>query len=329
MTDAGPKLLELVRLALRRRHYSPRTERAYCDWIRRFIVHHGKRHPGGMGSPEVRAFLDHLARERNVSASTQNQALAALLFLYNDVLAITLERQVPLIRAKRPERIPVVLTPTEVSSLLSRLDGTAHLMASLLYGAGLRLLECARLRVKDIDLERREIRVRDGKGRKDRLAPLPIALVGGLRLHVQSIHQQHQSDLRSGAGYVEIPDALRTKYPNAPREWPWQWLFPATRGYVHPQTGERRRHHLHETVVQRAVRQAALAAQLSKRVSCHTLRHSFATHLLEAGYDIRTIQELLGHRDVATTMIYTHVLNRGALGVQSPLDALPKSQTTP
>jgi integron integrase len=329
MVDANPKLLDLVRLALRRRHYSPKTERAYCDWIRRFIVHHGKRHPGGMGSAEVRAFLDHLARERNVSASTQNQALAALLFLYNEVLAITFERQVPLIRAKRPERIPIVLTPSEVSALLSRLDGTAYLMASLLYGAGLRLLECARLRVKDIDLERREIRVRDGKGRKDRLAPLPIALIADLELHVESVRHQHQADLRAGAGHVEIPDALRSKYPNASREWPWQWLFPATRGYLHPQTGERRRHHLHETVVQRAVRQAALAAHLSKRVSCHTLRHSFATHLLEAGYDIRTIQELLGHRDVATTMIYTHVLNRGALGVQSPLDILPKPKTSP
>jgi integron integrase len=281
-----------------------------------------------MGSAEVRAFLDHLARDRNVSASTQNQALAALLFLYNDVLAITLERQSPLIRAQRRERIPIVLTPTEVSSLLAQLDGTPYLMASLLYGAGLRLLEWARLRINDIDLDRREIRVRDGKGRKDRLTPLPIALISKLELHLQRVRQQHQADLHGGAGYVEIPDALRTKYPNAPREWPWQWLFPATRGYLHPQTAERRRHHLHETVVQRAVRQAALAAHLSKRVSCHTLRHSFATHLLEAGYDIRTIQELLGHRDVATTMIYTHVLNRGALGVQSPLDALPKSQTS-
>ncbi len=252
-----------------------------------------------------------------------------MLFLYNDVLAISLEKQAPLVRAKRPERIPVVLTPSEVSALLGRLDGTAYLMASLLYGAGLRLLECARLRVKDLDLERREIRVRDGKGRKDRLAPLPIALIGQLQVHIAAVRKQHESDLRAGAGHVEIPDALRSKYPNASRDWPWQWLFPATRIYHHQETNERRRHHLHETVLQRAVRQAALSAQLSKRVSCHTLRHSFATHLLEAGYDIRTIQELLGHRDVATTMIYTHVLNRGALGGQSPLDALPKSQNPP
>jgi integron integrase len=269
MNAPAPKLLDIVRLALRQRHYSVRTERAYCDWIRRFILHNDTRHPGGMGAAEVRAFLDHLARERNVSASTQNQALAALLFLYNDVLAITLEREHPLVRAKRPERIPIELTPSEVSSLLAQLDGTPYLMASLLYGAGLRLLECARPRVKDIDLERREIRVRDGKGRKDRLTPLPIAPIAKLELHLPRVRPQHQTDLRGGAGYVEIPDALRSKYPNAPREWPWQWLFPATRCYLHPQTGERRRHHLHETVIQRAVRQAALAAHLSKRVSRH------------------------------------------------------------
>jgi integron integrase len=329
MPRREPKLLELVQLALKRRHYSPSTQRAYCDWVRRFILFHDKRHPGGMGAAEVRTFLDHLARDRNVGAATQNQALAALLFLYNDVLAISLERHLPLLRAKRPERIPVVLTPSEVAAVLSRLHGPTYLMASLLYGAGLRLLECARLRVKDLDLERREIRVRDGKGKKDRLAPLPVALVGPLRAHLENVRRQHESDLRSGAGHVEIPDALRIKYPSASREWPWQWLFPATRIYLHPGTSERRRHHLHETVLQRAVRHAAVTAQLSKRVSCHTLRHSFATHLLEAGYDIRTIQELLGHRDVATTMIYTHVLNRGALGVQSPLDTLPKSQNRP
>ncbi len=333
MTSPAPaKLLDVVQRALRLRHYSVRTEQAYCDWIRRFIVFHSRRHPNELGAEDVRAFLDHLVRERNVSSGTQNQALAALLFLYNDVLAISLEKQLPLLRARRPNRIPVVLTPTEVAAVLAQLSGTVRLMASLLYGAGLRLLECARLRVKDVDFERREIRVRNGKGRKDRVTPLPIVLITDLQSHLDAVRCQHQQDLRNGAGCVEIPDALRFKYPRAPREWVWQWLFPATRIYHHPETGERRRHHLHETVVQRAVRQAAAAAHLPKRVSCHTFRHSFATHLLETGHDIRTIQELLGHRDVATTMIYTHVLNRGALGVPSPLDALvpsPKSQTRP
>ena len=304
MTGNGPpKLLELMRAALRRRHYSYRTERAYCDWVKRFVLFHGKRHPSTLGAPEVRAFIDHLATGRNVSASTQNQALAALLFLYGDVLAISLEKQLPLMRARRPERIPVVLTPREVAEVLAQLTGRTRLIGSLLYGAGLRLLECVRLRVKDVDFERRELRIRDGKGRKDRLAPLPVSLIGDLRPHLDFVRAQHQRDLRDGAGYVELPDALRHKFPAAPREWPWQWLFPATRTYLHTFTNERRRHHLHETVVQRAIRQAAIAAHLSKRVSSHTLRHSFATHLLETGYDIRTIQELLGHRDVSTTMI--------------------------
>jgi len=316
----GPKLLDIVRRALRVRHYSARTEKAYCGWIRRFIIHHDKRHPSELGAREVQQFLDHLARDRRVSASTQNQALAALLFLYNDVLAVTLEKQVTLVRAQRPERIPVVLTPGEVTALLAELRGTVLLMASLLYGAGLRLLECARLRIKDVDFERREIRVRDGKGRKDRIVPLPIALASSLKDHARQVERQHREDLTQGAGCVELPGSLRLKFPNAPREWPWQWLFPATRKYVDPNTRETRRHHLHETVIQRAVRQAAQTARLNKRVSCHTLRHSLATHLLESGYDIRTIQELLGHRDVATTMIYTHVLNRGPFSVRSPLD---------
>ena len=325
----GPKLLDLVRRALRVRHYSARTEKAYCAWIRRFIIHHDKRHPSELGAREVQQFLDNLAHERQVSSSTQNQALAALLFLYNEVLAVKLEKQLALVRARRPERVPVVLTPAEVSAVLGELSGPALLMASLLYGAGLRLLECAHLRIKDIDFERREIRVRDGKGQKDRVVPLPVALSGSLRDHVQQVERQHQQDLRQGAGYVELPGSLRFKFPNASREWPWQWLFPATRKYLDPKTKELRRHHLHETVLQRAVRQAARMARLTKRVSCHTLRHSFATHLLEAGYDIRTIQELLGHRDVATTMIYTHVLNRSPLGVRSPLDTLPKTQNSP
>jgi integron integrase len=318
----SPKLLDLMRRALRVRHYSPRTEQAYCQWVRRFILYHGKRHPSELGAAEVQAFLDHLARDRGVSAGTQNQALAALVFLYNDVLAVTLEKQIALVRAQRPERIPIVLTAHEVSLLLAEMSGAARLMASLMYGAGLRLLECAQLRIKDVDFERREIRVRDGKGRKDRLTPLPVVLIGDLKAHVQQVERLHQQDVRDGAGHVALPDALRRKYPGASREWLWQWLFPATRKYVDDQTRETRRHHLHETVVQRAVRDAARAAHLTKRASCHTLRHSFATHLLESGYDIRTIQELLGHRDVATTMIYTHVLNRGPLGVRSPLDTL-------
>ncbi|HVY29305.1 MAG TPA: integron integrase [Polyangiaceae bacterium] len=315
-----PKLLDLVRRALRLRHYSVRTEQAYVLWIRRFILFHHKRHPSDLGASEVQAFLEHLARDMGVSAATQNQALAALVFLYNDVLALGLERHVKLVRARPPERIPVVLTPSEVWRVLDQLHGTPLLMASLLYGAGLRLMECATLRIKDVDFERREIRIRNGKGGKDRLAPLPTSMIEKLRQHLERVRQQHDADLRQGAGYVDLPNALRRKFPQASREWPWQWLFPATRIYHHHETNERRRHHLHETVLQRAIREAARAAQISKRVSCHTLRHSFATHLLESGYDIRTIQELLGHRDVSTTMIYTHVLNRGPLGIRSPLD---------
>lgn len=324
MTLRSPKLLDLVRQALRLRHYSPRTERAYCGWIVRFVRFHGTRHPSELGAAEVEAFLEHLAQQRQVSAATQNQALAALLFLYHEVLAISLERQARFVRARRPERLPIVLAAHEVTMLLNQLKGPTHLMASLLYGSGLRLLECARLRVKDLDFSRRELRVHNGKGRKDRVAPLPASLVPPLREHLHLVRRQHDHDVRLGAGYVELPTALSLKYPRASREWIWQWVFPATRTYLHTATGQRRRHHLHETVLQRAVRQAALSAQLSKRVSCHTLRHSFATHLLEAGQDIRTIQELLGHRDLSTTMLYTHVLNRGPLGVTSPLDRLNK-----
>jgi integron integrase len=317
-----PKLIDLVRRALRVRHYSPRTERAYCGWIRRFIFFHGKRHPSELGAQQVRSFLEHLAVERRVSASTQNQALAALIFLYGEVLAIRLEKDLSLPRAAQPERLPTVLTQQEVAVLLGALANPVRLIASLLYGSGLRLLECVRLRIKDVDLQRGELSIRDAKGGKARVAPLPRTLAPELSPHISLVHEQHRRDLADGAGYVELPRALAVKYPAAPRDWPWQWLFPATRCYTHRETGERRRHHLHETVVQRAIRQAALVAGLAKRVSAHTLRHSFATHLLEAGYDIRTIQELLGHRDVATTMIYTHVLNRGSLGVRSPLDLL-------
>jgi len=311
--------MDRLRAELSMRRYSPRTAEAYTGWIRRYIAFHGVRHPRELGVSEVRAFLEDLA-ERHASASTHAQALAALCFLYGPVLGQPLEDLGELPRPRRPERVPVVLTRDEVAVILRHLSGERHLMASLLYGAGLRLLECVTLRVKDIDIARREIVVRSGKGRKDRRTMLPTALVVPMQTQLDRAKRLFDSDTARGAGWVELPGALAGKYPRAGREWTWQWVFPATRTYRHPATEQVRRHYLHETVLQRAVREASLAAGLGKRVSCHTLRHSFATHLLEAGYDIRTIQELLGHRDVATTMIYTHVLNRGGLGVRSPLD---------
>ena len=317
-----PRLLEVVRARIRAKHYSPRTEEAYVGWIRRFVRFHGRRHPREMGEGEVTAFLSSLAVQGGVAASTQNQALSALMFLYAEVLGEGLDWLAGLVRARRPARLPVVLTVEEVRRLLAELRGTEWLMASLLYGAGLRLLECAELRVKDVDLAKRELRVRDGKGRKDRVTIVPARLVEPLGAQLASTRALHGSDLASGAGRVWLPDALERKFPNAGREFGWQWLFPATRTYVERGTGQRRRHHLHESVLQRAVKGAAERAGLTKRASCHTLRHSFATHLLEAGYDIRTIQELLGHRDVSTTMIYTHVLNKGGLGVRSPFDEM-------
>jgi integron integrase len=317
--DKPPRLLDQVRDLLRARHYSIRTDRAYLGWIRRFIRFHGNRHPDTMGEAEIGAFLSRMA-ETKVSASTQNQALAALLFLYQQVLGRELEWLGNMVHAKRPIRVPVVLRRDEVRSLLAHLDGMPWLVCALLYGGGLRLLEAVQLRVKDVDLDRREIIVRRGKGQKDRRTVLPGLLVERLRTHLGEVKARHEADLASDAGFVALPEALARKYPNANREWIWQWIFPATRGYVDRDTREVRRHHLHESVVQRAVRKAAVVAQIAKPVTPHTLRHSFATHLLEDGYDIRTIQELLGHRDVATTMIYTHVLNRGAGGVRSPLD---------
>jgi integron integrase len=316
-----PRLLERVRAAVRLRHYSRRTEKAYVAWVRRYVLFHGKRHPAGLGEPEVSAFLSALAA-RGLSASSQNQALGALQFLYRIVLDQDGAWLAGLVRARRPVRLPVVLSRGEVAALLGQLDGVVWLMASLMYGAGLRLEECVTLRVKDVHLDRGELTVRQGKGGAARVTVLPSALRARLRSHLETVRAQHGRDLDAGLGSVALPGALAVKYPQASREWAWQWVFPATRHYVEVTTGARRRHHLHETVVQRAVKEAARRAGVARAATCHSLRHSFATHLLESGYDIRTIQELLGHRDVSTTMIYTHVLNRGAGGVRSPLDDL-------
>lgn len=321
--DAGkPRLLDRVREALRARHYSRRTEEAYVAWIRRYIVFHGKRHPTEMGAPEITGFLTALAVNGKVTASTQNQALSALLFLYRTVLDVDVPWLDGVVRARRPARLPVVLTRDEVRAVLEELAGVPKLMACLLYGAGLRLLECCRLRIQDLDLAANQILVRGGKGDKDRVTMLPAIVKRGLVRHVETIRVQHRRDLERGAGWVELPGALARKYPNAGREWAWQWVFPATRHYVDRITGQRRRHHLHETVLQRAVKDAIRRAGIAKHAGPHTLRHSFATHLLEDGYDIRTVQDLLGHRDVSTTMIYTHVLNRGPSVVRSPADRM-------
>ena len=323
--DAPPKprLLDRVRAALRARHYSRRTEEAYVAWIRRYIFFfHAKRHPAEMGASEVTRCLSSLAVDGQVAASTQNQALSALLFLYRDVLEIDLPWLDGIVRAKRPERLPVVLTREEVRAVLQRLEGTPRLMACLLYGAGLRVLECCRLRVQDVDFTTNQLVVRGGKGDRDRVTVLPAIAKQDLSKQLEAARLQHRHDLTAGAGWVELPTALLRKYPNAGREWAWQWVFPATRTYRDRLTGQVRRHHLHESVLQRAVKAAVRQAAIPKRGSPHTLRHSFATHLLEDGHDIRTVQELLGHRDVSTTMIYTHVLNRGPAGVRSPADRM-------
>jgi integron integrase len=316
------KLLAQVRVALRLRHYSRRTEEAYLMWIRRFVEFHGRRHPAEMGSAEVGAFLAHLATERRVSASTQNQALSALLFLYGEVLHRPVAWMADLVRAKSPKRLPLVLTRDEARAILNKMDGTAALVCRLLYGSGLRLMEALRLRVQHLEFARGEIRVRGGKGDRDRVTMLPQVLETPLRQQLDQVRAQHQGDLGAGAGWVELPAALGRKYPRAGREWGWQWVFPGTRVHTDAETAERRRHHLHETAVQRAFRQAVLRSGVDKAAHCHTLRHSFATELLLTGYDIRTVQELLGHRDVRVTMGYLHVLNRGGLGVRSPIDAL-------
>ncbi len=315
-----PKLLHRLRDALRARHYSPRTEQSYRHWVKRFIFF--VRHPAGMAEPEINTFLTHLAVREKVSASTQNQALSALLFLYRHVLGRQLEDLGDVVRARRPKRLPVVLTRPEVKAVLGNLTGDKWLMASLMYGAGLRLLECLRLRVQDVDLAAGQITVRDGKGFQDRRTMLPEALKGPLKEHLVRVRQIHQRDLAEGYGRVAMPYALARKYPNAVAAWGWQWVFPQEQRWMNPATGQQGRHHVDESLVQRAVQTAVRKSGMSKHATCHTFRHCFATHLLEAGYDIRTVQELLGHKDVKTTMIYTHVLNRGGLGVRSPVDAL-------
>ena len=315
-----PKLLDQVRTVIRVKHFSLSTERAYVGWIRRFILFHNKKHPKEMAEKEIREFISHLAVNAKISASTQTVALSALLFLYREVL----KRDLPYIdhieRAKPSKKIPVVFTRREVQEVLARLEGTHHLIASLLYGSGLRLMEAVRLRVKDIDFERGEIMVCEGKGGRDRVTMLPTSMRESLQIHLQRVLLLHQADLKDGFGNVELPFALARKYPQAARQWGWQYVFPSMKRSRDPRTGAERRHHLYPDHLQRAVKTAIGLAQIDRNGSCHTLRHSFATHLLEDGYDIRTVQELLGHKDVKTTMIYTHVLNRGGRGVRSPLD---------
>ena len=312
--------LESVRELIRVKHLSYRTEETYLGWIRRFILFHDKRHPQEMGAAEVQAFLTHLAVEGNVAASTQNQAFAALLFLYREVLRRPLDNLESVVRAKLPKRLPEVLTKDEVQRVLAYLRGEEWLVANLLYGAGLRLMEGLRLRVKDLDFGYRQLIVRDGKGAKDRASVLPEKIIEPLKQHLARVELLHAEDLRLGFGEVYLPFALDRKYPNAGKEWIWQYVFPAAKRSIDPRSGKERRHHLSESIIQRAVKNAVGQANVLKKASPHTFRHSFATHLLEVGYDIRTIQELLGHKDVRTTQVYTHVVRRGGLGVRSPLD---------
>jgi integron integrase len=320
MDDGKPKLLDQVRQQIRLRNYSIRTETVYAEWVKRYIRFHRYRHPAEMGAPEIEAFLTHLAVNRNVAGSTQNQALAALLFLYKEVLKVELPWLEGVVRAKKPRHLPVVLTREEVARLLAGLSGVHWLVANLLYGSGLRVLEVLRLRVKDVDFARGEILVRDGKGQKDRVTMLPQRVVVALQEHLEQVQLLHRADLAEGFGGANLPYALARKYPHACMEWGWQFVFPSVNRSTDPRSKGVFRHHLHEKTIQRAIREAVRDAGLVKPATPHTLRHSFATHLLESGQDIRTVQELLGHADVKTTMIYTHVLNRGGLAVLSPLD---------
>ncbi len=315
------KLLEQLQEQLRARHYALRTEKTYISWVRKYILFHNKKHPKNMGEKEINAYLTYLALEKNVAASTQNQALSAILFLYRYLLNIEINQNTLIYsRSKKKKRVPTVLSKEEAKTILQHLDGTYLLMAQIMYGSGLRLMEVLRLRVKDLDFPNHQIIVRDGKGGDDRITTFPNLLLEPLRLHLNQVKALHEKDLFNNNGIVHLPHALAKKYPNANREWIWQYVFPAPKLSIDPRSGIKRRHHLHESSLQKAVKQAARLAKIEKRVSPHTFRHSFATHLLEAGYDIRTVQELLGHKDVKTTMIYTHVLNRGPKAVRSPLD---------
>lgn len=321
MPQPPVRLLDQLRHTLRRKHYSIHTEKAYVDWVRRFILFHHKRHPKDMGGPEIEAFLTHLAVNRNVAASTQNQALSALLFLYRHVLNQDFDFSLDAVRARKPSRLPTVMTKAETQRVIAALSGIHQLIVQLLYGSGLRLMECLRLRVKDLDFTQQYLVVRQGKGHKDRITVLPASLLGPLQAHLRRVKMLHDQDLAQGYGHVYLPYALDRKYPTASRQWAWQYVFPAPHRSIDPRSGIERRHHLGPNSVQRAVKRAARLAGIDKPISCHTFRHSFATHLLEAGYDIRTVQELLGHKDLKTTMVYTHVLKRGGLAVRSPLDA--------
>lgn len=316
-----PRLLDLVRTACRLRHYSRRTETAYVQWVHRYVLFHGKRHPDELGTEHIRAFLTHLAVDGQVAASTQNQALNALLFLYRNVLGRDVEDEIGFTRAQLPRRLPVVLSPGEVRAVFEHLAGTPRLVAGLLYGSGLRLMEALRLRVQDVDFEYDQLVVRRGKGARDRYTMLPAQMHTPLRRHLQRVRRLHERDLREGFGDVYLPDALRRKYPESGKAWGWQYVFPSKRRSVDPRSGVERRHHLSESTIQKAVRRAVRRAGIDKPASCHTFRHSFATHLLENGADLRTVQELLGHKDVRTTQIYTHVLQRG-VATRSPLDEL-------
>lgn len=317
-----PKLLEQLKIALRVRHRTLATETAYVGWVRRYIYFHNKRHPSEMGADEINAFLSHLAVEGKVAASTQNQALNALVFLYRHVLEKEFGPLEGLIRAKRPERVPVVMTRQEVKAVIDEMKGLSRLQTTMLYGTGMRVKECLRLRVKDVDFDMNQITIRDAKGHKDRYVMLPAVAASGLRRHLRWAWKQHQADLEAGYGRVYLPYALERKYPQAPTEWKWQYVFPATKISTDPRSGITRRHHLHVSVLQKAVKAAVRRAKIYKQATCHTFRHSFATHLLEDGSDIRTVQKLLGHKDVKTTEIYTHVLKCGPAGVRSPADRL-------